>query len=91
MYEEEETLLNHHVEVLKENAQMLTEEGGLLGTIQGDDVIDYDIDSYCTRLDEICVRKMKMITGLQSRLKDFRTRLQEEEMQSQAIGELPSY
>ena len=31
----------------------MTEEGTLLASIQGDDVIDYDIDAYTSRLDEV--------------------------------------
>lgn len=36
----------------------MTEEGRLLQQIQGDDVIDYDIDAYATRLSEILDRKV---------------------------------
>lgn len=42
----------------QENAELLTEEGRLLQQIQGDDVIDYDIDAYATRLSEILDRKV---------------------------------
>lgn len=38
---------------LQENAELLTEEGTLLASIQGDDVVDYDIDAYTSRLDEV--------------------------------------
>ena len=34
----------------QENAELLTEEGRLLQGIQGDDVVDYDIDAYAQRL-----------------------------------------
>jgi hypothetical protein len=37
----------------QENAELLTEEGRLLQAIQGDDVVDYDIDAYAQRLQEI--------------------------------------
>lgn len=31
----------------------MTEEGQLLAEIQGDSVVDYDIDKYISRLDEV--------------------------------------
>lgn len=42
----------------QENAELLTEEGKLLQQIQGNGVIDYDIDAYATRLSEILDRKV---------------------------------
>lgn len=38
---------------LQESAELLTEEGALLADIQGDAVVDYDIDRYVSRLDEV--------------------------------------
>ena len=58
LFEEEEALLNLHMNIIQENAELLTEEGRLLQQIQGDDVIDYDIDAYATRLSEILDRKV---------------------------------
>jgi hypothetical protein len=43
----------NHCCVGQENAELLTEEGRLLQAIQGDDVVDYDIDAYAQRLQEI--------------------------------------
>jgi hypothetical protein len=37
----------------------LTEEGALLAEIQGDAVVDYDIDRYVTRLDEVSLEGSK--------------------------------
>lgn len=58
LFEEEEALLNLHMNIIQENAELLTEEGRLLQQIQGDDVVDYDIDAYATRLSEILDRKV---------------------------------
>ena len=43
LFQEEEALLNLHMNVIQENAELLTEEGRLLQQIQGEDVVDYDI------------------------------------------------
>lgn len=79
LVEEEENLLQAHMETIQENAQLLTEEGNLLAKVQGEDVVDYDIDIYAERLDGILERKIKMYTDLQKNLKRFRSHLAEEE------------
>lgn len=91
LFEEEEMLLNVHMNVIQENAELLTEEGRLLQQIQGEDVIDYDIDAYAQRLDEILQRKQQLITLLQRRLKAFRRHLKREESVSKAVNQMPSY
>ncbi len=79
LFEEEEELLNLHMGVIQENAELLTEEGRLLQQIQGEDVQDYDIDAYASRLDEILRRKQHLITVLQEKLTTFRKHLTREE------------
>jgi hypothetical protein len=44
LFEEEEQLLNMHMAVIQENAELLTEEGRLLQAMQGDSVADEDVD-----------------------------------------------
>ena len=61
LYEEEENMLNAHMNEIQENAELLTEEGTLLASIQGDDVVDYDIDAYTSRLDEVRMNDMLRI------------------------------
>ena len=58
LVEEEENLL-HAYEFDQENAELLTEEGRL-AKVQGEDVVDYDIDMYAERLDEILSTKIRM-------------------------------
>jgi len=75
----------------QENAELLTEEGRLLQGIQGDDVVDYDIDAYAQRLQEILDRKAELITVLQSKLTGFRRQLAEEESASRKAPHMPQY
>ena len=86
LVDEEENLLQLHMDSIQENAQLLTEEGNLLAKVQGEDVVDYDIDVYAERLDRILERKIKMYTDLQKNLKTFRSHLAEEESLSAALG-----
>lgn len=76
LFEEEERLLNLHMTSIHENAELLTEEGALLRSVQGE---DYDMDQYATRLGEILDRKTVLIHALQDRLGSFRELLKKEE------------
>ena len=91
LFEEEEELLNIHMNVIQENAELLTEEGRLLQQIQGDDVIDYDIEAYANRLDEILKRKYELIIILQRKLRLFKRHLKKEENISRGVHHVPSY
>lgn len=83
LFEEEEELLNLHMNVIQENAELLTEEGRLLQQIQND---DKDIDAYAARLDEILARKQTLITVLRAKLASFRECLKKEESVSSKVN-----
>ncbi|KAJ0394263.1 hypothetical protein P43SY_004640 [Pythium insidiosum] len=91
LYEEQESLLNSHMTAIQESAELLTEEGALLAGIQGDSVVDYDIDRYVMRLDEILAQKAATIALLQEQLAAFRKRCEEEESASRKIQDVPRY
>ena len=65
--------------IIQENAELLTEEGRLLQQIQSD---DGDIDAYAARLENILDRKQELITILRGKLSAFRKQLIKEEMQA---------
>lgn len=82
VFDEEEDLLNLHMSIIQENAELLTEEGRLLQQIQGE---NNDIDAYAARLDAILQRKQELITILRKKLDHFRVSLQREERESQRM------
>ena len=53
LVEEEEHLLDRHMGAIQRDAALLTEEGDLLARVQGDDIVNYDIDAYVTRLETV--------------------------------------
>ena len=77
--EEEEELLEIHVNAIKEDAQMLTEEGELIAMAQGEGSIDYDIDSYVLRMEILVKHKLAVYQQLYQKLKTFKAHLNEEE------------
>lgn len=86
LFEEEENLLNFHMSVIQENAELLTEEGKLLQGVQNDGVIDYDIDNYASRLGTILDRKTYLIAMLKEKLGSFRAQLKQEEELSRKVS-----
>merc|ERR1712072_1204756 len=77
-----------HLEDLHEAiSQLVDEEENLFAKVQGEDVVDYDIDVYAERLDNILERKIKMYTELQKNLTTFRSHLAEEETLSAAYDQ----
>ena len=88
LFEEEESLLNLHMSIIQENAELLTEEGKLLQTVQNDAVVDYDIDAYANRLGSILDRKTYLIAALKDKLSSFRNQLKQEEELSKKVTSL---
>ncbi|KAJ8606768.1 hypothetical protein CTAYLR_009567 [Chrysophaeum taylorii] len=89
LFEEEEALLNAHMNMIQENAELLTEEGRMLQQVQGED--EYDIDAYVARLDAILDTKANQIDSLRTRLRNFSQKLKEEENQSKSLRRMPLY
>lgn len=85
LFDNEEELLNLHMNIIQENAELLTEEGRLLQSIQGDDVVDYDIDAYCDRLAAIIQRKQDLNDVLRGKLQTFKDALTKEEELSSSL------
>lgn len=91
LFEEEEALLNAHMNLIQENAELLTEEGRMLQQVQGGDVVDYDIDTYVARLAAILDTKQNQIQTLRARLTSFAQKLKDEENQSKLVRKMPLY
>jgi len=88
IFEDEENLLNLHMSIIQENAELLTAEGKLLQKVQGED--DYNIDDYASKLEFILERKSFLISQLNEKLKAFRLCLAKEEKLSKKVN-LSSY
>jgi kinesin family protein 2/24 len=86
VFEEEEDLLNTHMSHISESAQLLTEEGKMLQTIQQESVTEEQIEDYVRRLEEIIERKTQLIEDLDEKMASFRQSLKvEEELSSKLV------
>jgi kinesin family protein 2/24 len=86
IFEDEENLLNLHMSIIQENAELLTAEGKLLQAVQGSE--DYNIDAYASKLETILERKSELIDQLGGKLRLFRESLRKEEELSRRVGKL---
>lgn len=63
---------------------MITEQGNLIQTIQGnDDDEDNDIDGYVNSMEKIVQRNLDIYTDMQKQLGRFKNLLKEEEIAAQ--------
>ncbi|GMI34520.1 hypothetical protein TeGR_g10034 [Tetraparma gracilis] len=86
IFEDEEALLNMHMSIIQENAELLTAEGKLLQQVQGNE--DYNIDQYANQLEQILERKSELIATLGGKLSKFRESLAREEELSKRVGKI---
>lgn len=77
LLEKEEELIGSHMNLIKENAQLLTKEGELISHVQEND--DYEIEDYVAKMSHIIERKLEIYTYLKDKLGDFKVHLRAEE------------
>lgn len=91
LFEQEEQLLNTHMNSIQINAELLTEEGKMLQTVQRHEISEDDIESYVSRLTEILDNKAQLIEALADKMDTFRINLKKEEELSKKVGNLSQY
>ena len=64
---------------IKEDAKLLTQQSELISKIQGVGYVDYDVDSYVDKLEQVIKKKLKIYTILSKKLDKFKSSLKEED------------
>ena len=79
--QDEDDIINTHMEVVKQDAKLLTEEGRLISLIKGigTDEDKIEIDEYIQRLDNVLDQKMNIHSGLQDKIDIYKGHLKEED------------
>ena len=79
--QDEDDIINTHMEVVKQDAKLLTEEGRLISLIKGigTDEDKIEIDEYIQRLDNVLEQKMNIYSGLQDKIDIYKGHLKEED------------
>ena len=60
LVEEEDKLLKSHMNSIERNTMLLREESRLLEMVKADDAVDYDIDEYSKKLEQILIERSKL-------------------------------
>ena len=68
-----------HMAAIKEDAKLLTQESELISKVQGVGYVDFDVDSYVEKLQNVVKKKLKMYNLLAKKMEHFKKALKEEE------------
>ena len=79
--QDEDDIINTHMEVVKQDAKLLTEEGRLISLIKGigSEEEKIEVDEYIQRLENVLDQKMNIYSGLQDKIDVYKGHLKEED------------
>ena len=79
--QDEDDIINMHMEVIKQDAKLLTEEGKLISLIKGIGTEEekIEVDEYIKRLENVLDQKINLYSGLQDKIDVYKGHLKEED------------
>ena len=79
--QDEDDIITTHMEVVKQDAKLLTEEGRLISLIKGigSEEEKIEIDEYIQRLENVLDQKVNIYSGLQDKIDVYKGHLKEED------------
>ena len=79
--QDEDDIINTHMEVIKQDARLLTEEGKLISLIKGIETEEekIEVDEYIKRLENVLDQKINLYSGLQDKIDVYKGHLKEED------------
>ena len=79
--QDEDDIITTHMEVIKQDAKLLTEEGKLISLIKGIGTEDekIEVDEYINRLENVLDKKINLYSGLQDKIDIYKEHLKEED------------
>lgn len=80
LVEDEDTIINTHINIIKDDAKLLTEEGDLITNIKGfGKEEDFKMDEYIAGIDTIVNRKLIIYSDLKKKLDVYKKHIKEED------------
>ena len=73
--EEQETLIANHMDIIKSEAKLLTEEGNLISKIKGITEENYTMEEYVYKIEDIIKTKLKYFQDLKRKIKEYKSLL----------------
>ena len=72
LLEEQDFLISSHMNILKEEAKLLTEEGTLISNIKGVTQDNYPMDEYAMKLDDIIKKKLQHYAEIKKKIENYK-------------------
>ena len=73
--EEQEALIGNHMDIIKSEAKLLTEEGNLISKIKGITEENYSMEEYVPKIEEIIMMKLNYFKELKQKIKEYKSLL----------------
>jgi len=77
--EDEDEIVNSHMNIIKEDAKMLTEEGELITNVKGVGEAQFEMEAYTNRLEKIINQKIKLYLDLKTKIDSYKQHIKEED------------
>ena len=80
LVEDEDDIINYHMNIIKEDARLLTQEGDLITNIKGvGKEGDFKMDEYIAGLDKIIEQKLKIYNNIKGKVDKYKLHIKEED------------
>ena len=81
LVEDEDDIINYHMNIIKEDARLLSQEGDLITNIKGvGKEEDFKIDEYIAGLDKIIEQKLKFYNNMKGKVDKYKKHIKEEDI-----------
>ena len=70
--EEQDFLISSHMNIIKSEAKLLTEEGNLISKIKGISEESYSMEEYAPKIEDIISKKLKYFKELKEKIKNYK-------------------
>mgnify|MGYP003571327718 CR=1 FL=1 len=71
--EEQENLISNHIDIIKNEAKLLSEEGNLISKIKGISEENYSMEAYVPEVEEIIKLKLNYFHELKEKIKEYKS------------------
>ena len=81
LVEDEDDIINYHMNIIKEDAKLLSQEGDLITNIKGvGKEEDFKMDEYIAGLDKIIEQKLKLYNNMKGKVDKYKKHIKEEDI-----------
>ena len=87
LVEDEDDIINYHMNIIKEDAKLLSQEGDLITNIKGvGKEEDFKMDEYIAGLDKIIEQKLKLYNIMKGKVDKYKKHIKEEDVLRQKLN-----